>query len=118
VASFDSNIVFASSALSAADAGDGGLGVVGEAGIGGGTKGSAVGNACTGGAGGKGGSGGTGAGGSGGISAGILHKGAAPVVDAETTTATVVKKAGNKGTGGTSPTNDGKPGDAKKIYAL
>jgi len=118
VASFESNAKFEASAFASDDAGNGGAGAPGEDGIFGGNNGTAGGSACAGASGGKGGKGGAGAGGSGGISAGLLHKGTAPVVDAETDGAITFKKAGGKGTGGNSPANDGKPGDAKKIVAL
>jgi len=52
------------------------------------------------------------------MSAGILYKGTTPpVVDETTDAATTIGQAGLKGVGGIS-TNDGKPGDAKKIVAL
>lgn len=114
----DSVVRIDASKLASGDAGDGGAGITGKGGGGGGMKGNGGNGACQGGLGGTGGTGGAGAGGSGGISAGILHKGTAPVVDAETNAAIRVKRAGDKGTGGNSPTNDGKPGDSKKIFAL
>lgn len=61
-------------------------------------------NGCGGGDGGKGGSGGAGSGGAGGVSAGILYKGAKPVLDA---TQVATGDFGAKGPGGKPGTNDG-----------
>lgn len=114
----ESNLKLEASTLIAADAGKGGTGAPGETGGAGGAKGNAVGNACAGAGGGAGGTGGAGAGGSGGVSAGVLHKGAAPVLDAATTAAITLGKPGEKGVGGTPQVNDGKPGDSKKVLPL
>jgi hypothetical protein len=114
----ESGLKLDASILAATDAGSGGTGAAGAAGGPGAARGNGGGGACPGGNGGDGGRGGAGAGGSGGISAGILHKGAAPVVDGATEATITVGKPGDKGTGGVPQTNDGKPGDAKKVLAL
>jgi len=111
---FNAPVRVKGSALGAKRAGDGGNGGTPHIG---GSGGGRIGS-CAGGAGGTGGDGGTGAGGAGGLSAGIVHKGGVPVTDAATEAAITTGKAGALGAGGTSPANDGKPGDAKKILAL
>jgi hypothetical protein len=117
VAVFQSSLKFEVSALAAGNGGNGGAGAPGENGGAGGGKGKAFSQGCDGAKGGMGGHGGAGAGGSGGISAAIVYNGTAPVVDAETDGKITVRKPGDKGPGGVQA-NDGKPGEAKKIFAL
>ena len=52
------------------------------------------------------------------MSSGIVHKGGAPITDSATEGAVTIGAPGALGTGGTTPANDGKPGEAKKILAL
>ncbi len=86
---FDSAVTVESSTLIAKDAGKGGKGGKGQRAQLGSAKAGAPNseNACAGGLGGAGGSGGGGGGGAGGLSAGILYKGPAPVIDGTSTSA-------------------------------
>lgn len=77
-----------------------------------GAKRAPGGGSCSGGAGGRGGGG---SGGAGGLSVGLLYKGNAPKLDAETTAAITVEGPGEKGTGGTPGVNDGPIGVAAKV---
>ena len=113
----NSPVKLETSELLSAKAGDGGDGAAGGQGAIGGSGGTRVGS-CAGGDGGRGGNGGAGAGGSGGVSAGIVHKGDAPVVDAATDAAITHGTAGEPGTGGAQGVNDGKPGVAGKVLAF
>jgi hypothetical protein len=114
---FNAPVKLENSTLAAANAGGGGTGKTGGGPQVGGAGGLRSGS-CSGASGGTGGAGGAGAGGSGGISAGILHKNGAPITDSSTETAMTIGTAGPAGAGGIPQTNDGKPGDAKKILAL
>lgn len=114
---FKAPVRLENSTLAAAGAGAGGIGKIGGGPQVGGSGGVRAGS-CSGAAGGTGGGGGAGAGGSGGISAGILHKDGAPITDSATEAAIAIGTAGAAGPGGIPQTNDGKPGDAKKIHGL
>jgi len=102
--------------LTAADAGPGGAGGAGggggSGGLGGAPAASYPGEA--GGNGGRGGVGGAGGGGAGGISAGVVYKGAKPVVQATFTTG----RPGVKGVGGIPGTNDGVEGVASEVFLI
>ena len=116
-----SGVTITASELVATAAGDGGNGLAGQLGqpiFGFHGNGAAAG--CQGGAGGPGGNGGSGGGGAGGISVGALWKGlAAPTIDASTTSKiTLAAKGGNKGLGGTTPTNDGIDGVAQAVLEV
>ena len=113
----NSEVKLEGATLTASKAGNGGTGATGGGAQSGGSGGARVGS-CAGAAGGAGGAGGAGAGGSGGISAGILHKGGAPHPDPATEDAITIGAPGSAGPGGIPSTNDGKPGDAKKAFAL
>lgn len=108
----ESTVSLTAATLSAKSGAKGGAGGAGGAGVAGGAPG---GGSCSGGAGGRGGDGGGGSGGAGGLSVGLLYKGNAPKLDAETTAAITVEGPGEKGTGGAPGVNDGPIGVAAKV---
>lgn len=115
LATVASSVTVTASELHAGDAGNAGKGAIGQAGQTGGAHGNGSGFGCSGGNGGTGSAGGTGAGGVGGISVGVLYKGSQPTVDAASTGAITVGKAGSKGVGGTAGANDGIDGVAQPV---
>lgn len=108
----ESTVSVGLSTLTAKTGGQGGAGGSGGAGLSGGAPGA---GSCSGGAGGRGGDGGAGTGGAGGLSVGVLFKGSAPTIDADTTASIKIGNPGEKGTGGKPGVNDGPPGIAAKV---
>jgi hypothetical protein len=117
VLAIQSHVDLQSCALTTATGGAGGSGKAGQVGGPGAFHGNSP-AGCPGGNGGVGGNGGTGAGGAGGVSVGIVYQGASPTVDAATQVAITIGAAGAKGTGGSSPSNDGIPGVSQRTLSL
>lgn len=118
VLAISSNVTLSESELAASDAGSGGKGALGALGQppgAGGNGFTASPSGCAGGDGGQGGGGGAGGGGSGGVSVGILYKGTKPTTDTATDGKITFGTKGNKGLGGSSPTNDGLDGVAQAV---
>lgn len=119
LAAIDSIVTLSTCEVVVGKAGNGGKGAPGQPGqsIGGigGLRGNGSALGCQAGSGGRGGDGGSGSGGAGGVSVGILYKTTKPTTDNATDGKITVGTKGNKGLGGSSPTNDGIDGVAQAV---